>query len=337
MKLAVAVKVLVICSLSFAHYLQQAQAKEIGQWHEIHFNSNSAVNFHHFLFEMARTKEDIQAQGWKRNLSNNEVRQLSNILSYYKENLTNRGRSAMRTDPELLALSSELTQYTEERTLKFHSPEYQELFENSFPIYLDLLWQQHHSHNQLWLNNLLPLLDKYGDSIQTKIEAKLEHQLFTAKKHAVDIVYRPGHRNGAFTLDTPYTMINSFRSDYRGLASLEMIFHEVAHTSATNILFDKIKTTFKQQGVEKSTSIWHPIMFYTVGTIVEQTLAQDQIQYVQYGTKQGIFTRGYFSSFTLYIEKYWTSHMDSKAPMDATINKIAQEIGLRASKKTTPK
>jgi hypothetical protein len=332
LRMMLTVRVLVICSFFFVHCFQQAQAEEIGHWHEIHFNSNSAVNFHHFLFEMARTGEDLKAQGWKRNLSNDELNQLSNILSYYKENLINRGRSAMRTDPELLAISRELTQYVQGRAVRFQNPKYQELFEKSFPIYADLLWQRDNSHNKQWLNNLLPLLDKYGDSIQAKLETKLEHSLFSTKRHTVDIVYRPGHENGAFTLDTSYTVINSFRSDYSNLASLEMIFHEIAHASATDTLFNKIMTTFKQEKVEQSTGIWHPIMFYTVGNIVEQTLEQDHVKYVQYGSKQGIFTQGYFSQFTPYIDKYWAPHMDSNEPMDTAILKIAQEISLFSDK-----
>ncbi|QSX40341.1 hypothetical protein [Shewanella cyperi] len=332
-----AVKALVICGCFLVHGLQQAQAEEIGQWHEIHFNSNPAVNFHHFLFEMARTGEDLKTQGWKRDLSKDELDRLSSIVAYYKEHLITRGRSAMRTDPESLAISRELTQYTPGRTLRFENPDYQALFEKSFPIYADLLWQRDDASNKLWLSNLLPLLEKYGNSIQARVEAKLEHPLFSAKQHKVDIVYRPGHKNGAFTLEIPYTAINSFRSDYSGLASLEMIFHEVSHSSATDTLFDKVMATFKQEGVENSTAIWHPIMFYTVGTIVEQTLAQDHIQYIQYGSKQGIFTEGYFSSSTPYIEKYWAPHMDNNERMDATIASIAKEMHLAADKtaKTT--
>ncbi|RLV59948.1 hypothetical protein D5018_09720 [Parashewanella curva] len=319
-----------LCALS-----SSLNAKEIGSWNQIKFKSNPAVNLHHFIFEVARTGNDITEQGWQDSLTQQEQAQLRELVAYYKSNFIGKRRSAMRTMPWLQNVSRSLTQYQDGMRIQLENKKHLELFKQAFPIYKSKLWQTHDEYNKAWLSDLLVKLNKYGLKIQTRLEDRFEAPLFAANEHPVDIVYFAGHRNGAFTHEWPYTMINSSRSDYQGYASLEMIFHEVTHAHAESNLSKTITSEFNKLGLEQNRNIWHPIQFYIVGKTTEEVLANNGIKYTQYATNT-IFKRGYFSKFTPTVMKYWHGYPTAKnASLKEVVIGMAQGMSEKAKSKNT--
>ncbi|MBM7072904.1 hypothetical protein JQC92_12825 [Shewanella sp. 202IG2-18] len=308
-------------------------AAEIGRWNQLQFNSNPAVNFHHFIFEMARTEEDIKAQGWKHELTKQEQKNLTTLIAYYKTNFVGKGRSPMRKLPALKDVSKSLTKYKQGSAITLSNKQHLALFNQAFPIYKSNLWKQHDKYNKTWLNALVPKLNKYGSKIQSRLEDKFEMPLFSVKQHPVDIVYRPGHRNGAFTHEWPYTLINSYRDGYKGNASLEMIFHEVAHANAEKKLHQSIRTQFDKIGLKRERDIWHPILFYIVGKTTEDVLADSGIEYSQYAS-DGIFNRGYFKKFTPDVMTYWKPYLiKNERSLNDTVVEMTNGIAARSKAK----
>ncbi|WP_133405979.1 hypothetical protein [Parashewanella tropica] len=328
-------KIIPLILLGFMTLSSSLNAKEIGTWNQIKFKSNPAINLHHFVFEMARTGNDITEQGWQDSLTQQEQAQLRELVAFYKNNFFGKRRSAMRTMPWLQNVSRSLTQYHDGMSIQLENKRHLKLFKQVFPTYKNKLWHKHDEYNKAWLSDLLVKLNKYGLKIQTRLEDRFEAPLFAANEHPVDIVYFAGHRNGAFTHEWPYTMINSSRSDYQGYASLEMIFHEVTHAHAESNLSKTIATELDKVGLKQERYIWHPIQFYIVGKTTEKVLAEQGIKYSQYATDT-IFRRGYFAKFTPTVMKYWHGYPTVKnASLKEVVIDMAQGMSAKSKSKNT--
>jgi len=300
------------------------KADTVGHWRQVNFNSNQAINFHHLLFDMARTHKPLAEYQWPSGLSTEEVALLRRLTSFYQQHFVSLGRSAMRAALPLQHMTKALTTYSVGNALTLPIQSLQADFVRGLSLYQKHLWPQHDRQNKLWVVKLINLLKTYGSPIQTRLEQQLESPLFTGVTHPVDVVFYPGHKNGAFTQDWPYSMLNSSQSSYQGLAALEMFFHEISHASAADKLFELIQTKFAQQGLQAFQDIWHPILFNLVGQTTKAALAQNKVKYREYAQVQDIYNRGYFSQFTPFIHSSWKA--TDTWPLTERIQNLAQHI-----------
>ena len=152
-------------------------------------------------------------------------------------------------------------------------PELIGVLDRTAPVYERVLWPVHLTADQLWINNVSTLNARYGDEIQARLVRALSHTF--APSIRVDVVYETGSFAGGYTDESPpQTVMPSSRTSYNGEASLEMLWHEAAHTGAGDTLVAEIDANVKAQHRAPADQLWHATQFYTVGYVVQDVYHQ---------------------------------------------------------------
>jgi hypothetical protein len=96
----------------------------------------------------------------------------------------------------------------------------------------------------------------------------------------VDVVATGGWAGGDttdFGRTLTHTQISSRNPDYQGAAALEMVFHEASHelvSPRNGPIAQLLVSAERETGVAVHRSLWHGILFVTVGEVVRETLAR---------------------------------------------------------------
>jgi hypothetical protein len=159
--------------------------------------------------------------------------------------------------------------------------------------------------------------------VQQAVEAGLAGS-FPAKPVRVDLVAETGKRQGAYT--DLQAVIPAGRVSYQGLASLEMLYHEVSHVETTDGLERAIGARLKTAGKSGDSELWHVLQFYTVGAAVAGALKRrDNIVYVPYAEKAGLF-KGYWAPFQDLIDSDWKLWLQGRESMDVAITHMVARL-----------
>jgi hypothetical protein len=139
-------------------------------------------------------------------------------------------------------------------------------------------WPEQDAANRRWIAELAPRLERHAEAIAPRLE-----ELFAARWRprpiVVDVVATAGW-SGADTIDfgdaVTHTQITSRAPSYQGQAALEMIFHEASHALVWprgSPIADLLAAASRETGVEVHRSLWHGLLFVTVGEVVREVLA----------------------------------------------------------------
>jgi len=139
----------------------------------------------------------------------------------------------------------------------------------------------------------------------------------------IDIVVETGKRQGAYT-DTQ-TVIPGGRPSYQGLASLEMVYHEISHIESTTKLEDAIEARLKATQRKPDSDLWHGGQFYTIGAVVKDAYKRDGIAYEPYADKGGLFN-GYWSPLLQPIENEWRPYMNGKQTFEQAVVRMVDQL-----------
>ncbi|WDE04790.1 hypothetical protein SG34_026335 [Thalassomonas viridans] len=284
------------------------------------FYSNIEVNLHHFLYELARDENQLQQLQNNPALTNKQKARFSHAAQFYKTRYIDKKEHLVWSDAELGRFTALLNNRA---TPENNNSELQQIFHDLLPLYQQSLWPQHFKQNQHWQRQLATKLDKYGQQIQTALEQAFQSPLVVIAQHPVDIVYKAGIRQGAYTTGrVPHTTINSTDADYAGWAALEMLFHELSHAVAVN-RNSKLSQLIKAEFTDSKVRVWHPILFYTVAQVVKQAIAAEHPNYVSYAGKQDLYMQGWGVDEAVLI-KYWQPYLEGKVTMAQAIKNLAR-------------
>jgi hypothetical protein len=318
-------KVLVVILLcisltTYADSLNSAQS--VYKWNELIFKSDLQVNLHHFLHELARDEHYYRSIISSKNLTSQESQVLTQSVNLYKNEigsghiLFNRGEIPQMTSSVLNRKSINFDTSISKAFLQFK------------PIYERIYWSKHHRQNKLWADELAPKIELYGEVIEKKLRYLFQSKLITKNVHLVDVVYKSGTKQGAYTSGrNSQTIINSTSKDYQTWFSLEMIYHEISHAvslSRQSNLRKLISSVFKLNGLENEIGIWHPIQFYTVGEVVKETISKEVPNYMSYANFNGLYKGSW--QYENIITKYWKPYIEGNVTMEIAINNIAKQL-----------
>ncbi len=301
----------------------------LSHWHNIQFHDKPQLNLHLYLYELARDNElylsDIQQN---QQLTDQQKNLFSQAVTAYQQAGANQRRHILFSNGEIAMLTDmAMNNHTiNANTIKTeHCRQLCAPFLAVQPVWHTHFRPQQHRQNQRWLQTLQPLLNKYGTTLEQKLEHAFQRPLVD-DQHQVDIVYKPGMPQGATTSGrSAHTIINASYSDFTHYLGLEMLFHEVAHAKATNRnspFRQQINALFRQHNVEQHTKIWHVIHFYTVGKITQQTIQTQVPDYIPYADKNGLY-RGQWQQYHHLIEQHWQPWLDHKISMETALNNLA--------------
>jgi len=317
------VLVAVLLCISLTTYADSSNSSQnIYKWNELVFKSDLQVNLHHFLYELARDKEYYKSIISSNNLTLQESKVLTQSVNLYKHEIGN---------GHILFDYGEIPQMTSSvlnRKLIDFDTSISKAFLQFKPIYERIYWSSHHRQNKLWVDELAPKVELYSERIEQKLKDLFQSELITKDIHLVDVVYKAGTKNGAYTSGrSSQTIINSTSKDYQTWFSLEMIYHEISHAVSLgrqSKLRKLISSVFTLNGLEDDIGIWHPIQFYTVGEVVKQVISEKEPNYIPYANYNGLYQGSW--EYENIISKYWKPYIEGSVSMEVAINNIAKQL-----------
>ncbi len=147
------------------------------------------------------------------------------------------------------------------------------------PAWRACRWPEQDAANRRWVAELVPRLERHADTVGRRLE-KLFARAWRQRPLAVDVVATAGWAGAdtiAFGGNTPtHIQISSRNPGYQGPAALEMIFHEASHelvSPRNGPVAELLAAASRETGVEVHRSLWHGLLFVTVGEVVRDVLA----------------------------------------------------------------
>lgn len=146
------------------------------------------------------------------------------------------------------------------------------------PAWRACRWEEQDAVNRRWIAELGPRLGRHADAVGRRLE-KLFGVAWRRRPIAVDVVATAGWA-GADTTDfgdaVTHVQISSRNPGYQGSAALEMIFHEASHELVSprrGPIAELLASASRETGVRIHRSLWHGLLFVTVGEVVREALA----------------------------------------------------------------
>ncbi|KAF7781223.1 hypothetical protein PRUB_b0376 [Pseudoalteromonas rubra] len=193
--------------------------------------------------------------------------------------------------------------------------------------YRDEIWPQHQAQNQAWTAQSIALLDEYGEQVCSRLNEIFGTDVIVAQQHRVLTVARPFTHAGAFTSGRNLiTFINTYQAGFNDWFALEMLFHEVAHTSFPDSpLYQALESRAKQQGKQAAfKSLWHPMLFYIVGEATRQALAAQGHTFVPYAHWKGLYKNR--PEPLAKLTQYWQPYMAGQVSQQQAINNLIEAL-----------
>jgi hypothetical protein len=204
-----------------------------------------------------------------------------------------------------------------------------ERLRGAVPVYLRCWWADHDARNRKWIAELIPRLIAHEDTVRTRLS-----RVYQDDWHAVvraDIVGSAGALGANSVIDPEHVLMSSVDPSYRGWSSLEMMFHEASHAkvgphggAVWRALED---AAIAANARELAGQLWHPILFYTTGKVVEGVLAErEKVAYETYMHRGGLFQR-----FHTALAEHWQPYLDNQLTLQEAARRLI------AALKPTPK
>ncbi|WP_226649224.1 hypothetical protein [Microbulbifer variabilis] len=314
---------LVLTSSVFPALAHDQPDNKMDSWRAVSFKSEPLLNLHLFLYELARDKHFYTTFKKEGEISDNELHLFDAAVRDYIKQGADRNIHIIMSNDEMADLTAMILGGDANGTEPANNALYDHVQAPS-TIYDKTLWGHHRESNLEWVQSLRVKLDVYGDSIFDRLESLFGEKLIV-KGHTVNVVYKPGMRQGATTSGRNFqTIINSTYPDYADWFALEMFFHEISHANAVrreSKLQKIIAKEFNPLGLDDKKGIWHPIQFYTVGQVVKSEISEDVKNYIPYAEMKGLYVGSW--DYKSLLDQYWMPYLDGEVSMEQAIRNIA--------------
>lgn len=298
------------------------------------FHSSFWLNLHHFLYEqavfttgdstrrMARRARPVKLDA----LSGYERSAIKSALAFYRDSVIERSLLFNRRMGEL---DRELGMLGEEEGVigQIGWRNLEDLLDEAAPIYAAYWWPKHDKANQEYIATLEPLVAEYGRAIAAEQSAVFQVE-WPEEPVRVDVV-EFANWAGAYTHTEPtYILVSSTegRGDPHG--NLETVFHEAGHGMIGRTrgpVSEAMARAFEDAGKEPPRSLWHPLLFFTVGEIVRDQLEEAGVEdFVPYADKYQLYSGEWAKPQSLVLLN-WPAYMAGETTLEAAAEAIAAD------------
>ena len=289
------------------------------------FHSAVLMNLHHFLYDAARHPEQLERAPWAVPPTAQDLATLRDAVAFYAQHYAMRD---LLFDADMTAIKHGLSVQDDIRASADGlalPPELVGVLDRAAPVYQRVLWPVHLTADQLWINNVSTLNARYGDEIQARLVRALSHKFPSSIR--VDVVYETGSFAGGYTDESPpQTVMPSSRPSYNAEASLEMLWHEAAHTGAVDTLRSEIDADIKALHRAPADQLWHATQFYTVGYVIQDVYRQQAgLDYTPYATKNGVYARAW-STYLPLLDSDWLAWLEGRGTMRQAVEKMVRRL-----------
>ena len=289
---------------------------------KLEFHSAFLMNLHHFLYKLGVHPEQLEKTDWVVAPSAGEMTTLRGAVAWYHDNYAKRD---LLFDEQMVAIKTALGVADTRRDAGGLGlpPQLAAMLDGVAPVYARCLWARHDAGNQQWIAEARRLDQRYGADVQEGVARYLQAP-FPTTPIRIDIVADTGTRQGAYT-DTQ-VVISGGRPSYQGLASLEMVYHEISHIASTTKLEDAIEARLKATQRKPDSDLWHVAQFYTVGAVVQDVYKRrDGIDYETYADKGGVY-KGYWAPLAPLVQSEWRAYMNGQQSFEQAVVRMVDRL-----------
>jgi hypothetical protein len=283
------------------------------------FHSAFWMNLHHYLHASGRATVPLVAS-FPAEATVDERARWSAAVETYRARY---GKRSLVFDEGLVRMKLQLTTAESAPSLSGSgiSDEDCQTLEAVAPIYRKYWWPSHDAANRAFVGALQSLLKQYGSGISARLAATYGNT-WPAQPIRVDLVHDAGPPGNAYTTNDPtHITVGSADERHRGVAVLEIVFHEASH-GWDDVLSRGVVDAAKRLGVPAPPQLWHALLFFNAGTIVTEALAAGGVRdYQMYMEKQKMFD-GPYRGWREPIVTHWTAFLAGKISRDEAIELI---------------
>ena len=285
------------------------------------FHSTFWMNLHHYLHALARPAGAL-LEAVPASAAAEERQEWAEAVDYYKSQY---GRRSLLFDEELVRIKQALIIAGSNDDLRDArlEPEHRAMLEAAAPIYRKHWWIDHNTANQQFIDALQPLLTQHGRAMASRLAASFD-AAWPETPIRVDVVHDAGPPGNAYTISEP-TLITIGAGDprHRGVAALELVFHEASHRWDA-VLMKDVSDVARGLKRRAPPGLWHGLLFYNAGVITRDALAKaGMADYEMYMLAQKTFD---FPGWHQAIARHWPSFLAGGISRHEAITRILRDL-----------
>ncbi|MEQ9398689.1 MAG: hypothetical protein RJQ04_05925 [Longimicrobiales bacterium] len=313
------------------------QSDEVGRTERIRFHSDAWVNLHHFLYQWARAEEGIGTGRQAVEVpERDDVDRLAPgqhaawraAVDFYREHLAAQGHF----DSDMLRIKAALLDATASGTGAAGAlrgvgpPGVGPVLDAAMEVYRTVWWPGHDRANRAWIAELLPMAQRF----ESRYVPLLERSYGGTFDHEVRLdATTYGNWAGGYTSNRPpHTVVLSTDPRNQGLYGLELIYHEVSHTSPLgrpNV--DGVDQAFAALDAEPPSNLWHAIIFYAAGWTT-RGIARDLglPEHVPYAVNEGLTGFRGWEGLWPALEEHWAPVLEGRSTREEALERLARAL-----------
>ena len=321
--------VLIICVL--AGNLAHAQKTILLETKYYSFQSNPQLNAHLYLYNRAMGckfkkvhQDSLAYYSFKdklKSLSPSDLSTLNTVVQFYKDSLTTKD---VLFDSLMRDLSDKLTEgQLPKNTWQLKTLEQVKIFQ---PFFNKLYWKDIESDNKAWLSAAKEQLLKQEQSIVPELERIYQTKL-PAGKIIVDLSCYATWA-GAYSYNDRFChiILAGSHGSNKGELATEVVFHETSHFLVDKVN-EKISVLIKGKDIKKNINLWHNIIFYTTGDVLEKYYAKEGKMFFPYYVQMKFEDK--FPDFKATVEackSFWNPYITGQASLEDALKNIVNYI-----------
>ncbi len=144
-----------------------------------------------------------------------------------------------------------------------------EALERAAPIYRSRIWPEHERTAKTWINDMAPLVARYGPAIANRL-ASLYEETWTAPI-PVEVLPEAGAVGAYTTVPPTRVSISAYDPGLVGFPGLEILFHETSHAWSGS-LRNPLAREAARRRMSLPDTLSHAVLFYVAGEVVRAEL-----------------------------------------------------------------
>ncbi len=197
------------------------------------------------------------------------------------------------------------------------------------PAYRDTRWSADDRSNRDWIDATQRVVALDGAAFRSALPRWFATP-WLPLPYRVEVVY-DAQWAGMYS-DYGPTFANIFASSgphgTRDAASLELLFHEAAHSlvdAGSGPVTATIRDVCTRTHRAVPRDLWHVLIFYTTGLLAEAVVRARARPYRMYVVAQGLYDRGW-AAYRAPVERYWSRYLDGRDTMRTALERIIAEL-----------
>ncbi|MEO6303761.1 MAG: hypothetical protein ABIP51_11385 [Bacteroidia bacterium] len=296
-----------------------------------YFQSSKQLNAHLYLYNRAlgckftkKPDDSLAYYSFKDKyamLNPKEILELNTIMIYYRDSLVSKDLLFDNTMSEFSDYLSDEGKTKIKLKLKWQS-ETLEALKKFQPYFTKLYWTGIDSSNRAWLNTYKDQITKMEINVLPELE-KIYQTKLPGEKIRIDLTCYATFA-GAYSFKNGFEHIiySSVNKGNQGDLAAEVVFHEASHFLVDK-LSEKIFLLAKDKPVKKGMNLWHNVLFYTTGYVLEKQYKLQWKKFEPYYVQMKFEDK--FPDFKISVEGcklYWNEYLEGKTTMDASLKKL---------------